>query len=445
MQLRKQSDFTHVRCATILVTVAILLVIPGTNALASGPLEKPIYSFQGGSDGSLPGAGLIADKDGNLYGTTHGGGTAPCQCGTVFEMSPPSTPGGAWTQTQLYAFQGGANNDGEIPFGTLVFDKLGNLYGTTGYGGPGEAGTVFELSPPATAGGLWTETVLYIFPGDKSQGYSPIGRLSLDSAGNLYGTTEYGGAMGCGFGFGCGTVFELSPPATPGGAWTRTLLHEFSVTKGSPDGAYPNPDLAFDLSGALYGTTRLVGGGGTNGTIFQMKRHQGVWSLKTLYTFPDGINSPSGGVVMDKSGNLFGVSQGFRSTGGIYELTPPIGGHGPWTETNLYNFAGDKDGYAPGGMLLQDKDGNLYGSCSLGGERNHRTYDTNGTIFELSPPTIAGGAWTETTLHDFAPAGYGDGSGPSGGLIMVKGKLYGTTLFGGTGNQGTVFALVIVP
>ena len=186
---------------------AAVLAFPGT-AIASGPVEQVLYSFAGGTDGNNPDGGLVADSLGNLYGTTTWGGPdSITPYGTVYELTPPAVAGGAWTKTVLYSFQGGAN-DGSTPFGTLIFDKLGNLYGTTQAGGPGNAGTVFELSPPAVPGNPWTETVLFIFPGDQSQGYWPFGKLTFDGIGNLYGTTEYGGSGKSGASCqmeGCGT------------------------------------------------------------------------------------------------------------------------------------------------------------------------------------------------------------------------------------------------
>jgi hypothetical protein len=195
--------------------------------------EKVLYSFQSVPDGATPVGAVVFDKQGNLYGTTRDGGSSSCpsvqQCGTVYQLAPPAKSGDPWKETVLYIFKGNTSKDGASPYGGLVIDAAGNLYGTTGYGGTGNCvvlgilmgcGTVFELSPPKQKGGPWTETVLYSFPTPK-QGFVPWGDLVFDGAGNLYGATIYGGGYGtnCGDAYYkyCGAVFELSPPKTKGG------------------------------------------------------------------------------------------------------------------------------------------------------------------------------------------------------------------------------------
>jgi uncharacterized repeat protein (TIGR03803 family) len=452
MELEKQFRCSRALCAATLIGAAILVVMCAGVALASGPVEKAIYTFQGGSDGQGPSefSSLIAGKDGNLYGTTaDGGGSSACKsgCGTAFELSPPTVEGGAWTETQLYIFQGGSN-DGAGPSGALLFDKIGNLYGTTAGGGSGNNGTVFELSPPDSPSGVWTETVLYDFPADGSHGLSPLGNLVFDPDGNLYGTTHDGGSSTtCGYVGGCGTVFELSPPATLGEAWTETVIHEFGAAN---QGAFPWSGLTFDHTGALYGTTEF-GASGENGQVYQIVRDRGVWTFNVIYTFESGIGSPLGGVILDNAGNVYGaafgglIDCGVPACGGVFELTPPSRAGDPWTENVLYSFTGGKDGAYPAASLLRDKAGNLYGTTTGGGLRNKATLNGNGTIFELSPPAVEGEAWTETTLHDFGPSGTGDGSGPAGGLVMVHGKFYGATGGGGSTGDGTVFSLTIAP
>jgi len=232
-----------------LATFAVIVMFV-SSAFAITPKESVLYRFKGGTDGAVPAAGLIEDAAHNLYGTTLDGGTSGL--GTVFEVSPPGT---VWTETVLYSFAGGS--DGANPLnGNLVADKAGNLYGTTYAGGgstnctgttPG-CGTVFQLAPPATQGAPWTETVLYSFTG-LSDGANPDAGLIMDSKGNLYGTTVYGGGVTCGTTT-CGTIFELTPPSTQGGPWTETVLHAFG--KGS-DGANPTAGLTFGLRGRFSG------------------------------------------------------------------------------------------------------------------------------------------------------------------------------------------------
>jgi uncharacterized repeat protein (TIGR03803 family) len=218
---------------------AALIVAAPASALAA-PAETVLHSFIG-SDGLFPYAGLIADSKGNLYGATSAGGAIiDCNplpptpgCGVVFKLSPPATAGGAWTVTVLHVFSGYPSGpDGAFPDGRLIADSKGKLYGTTFGGGASGDGTVFELSPPATAGGAWTETVLYAFCSlaNCSDGSETVAGLIADSQGNFYGTTIWGGAPGN------GVVFELSPPATAGGALTETVLYAF---KGAATGPVP--------------------------------------------------------------------------------------------------------------------------------------------------------------------------------------------------------------
>jgi uncharacterized repeat protein (TIGR03803 family) len=214
---------------------AALLIASGAPAAAQ---LKMIYRFHNGSNGAYPSGGLAANAAGNLYGTTASGGNSGGYdgLGTVFELSPPANPTGTWTQITIYAFSN--TGDGAIPLSGVILDSAGNLYGTTVGSGSGD--TVFELSPPATPGASWTETTLYTLdPVSYPHG------LVFDAHGNLYGMTEYGGK------YGRGTAYELSPPAAPAASWTETLLYDFT---GGHDGAYPQAGLVFDRGGNLYGT-----------------------------------------------------------------------------------------------------------------------------------------------------------------------------------------------
>jgi hypothetical protein len=260
---------TRARVANRLLLFALVLALV-SDASAEWK-EKVLYSFQGLPDGSVPAGGVVFDTHGNLYGATTEGGANSCpgiaQCGTVYQLTPPTTKGDAWTETVLYVFLGKNHNDGNTPAGGVLIDAAGNLYGTTAYGGGGGCillgtnvgcGTVYELSPPAQKGGAWRETVLYSFKGD-SDGQLPVGDLAFDKQGNLYGATQYGGGYGsCNPSFyqHCGTIFKLSPPKAKGGKWTEKVLHGF---KSGKDGANPNGGLVFDSKGAIYGTT-FIGG-----------------------------------------------------------------------------------------------------------------------------------------------------------------------------------------
>jgi uncharacterized repeat protein (TIGR03803 family) len=338
-----------------------------------GWTEKILHSFQNnGKDGYWPHASLILDAKGNLYGTTYQGGTGLCTsnstvigCGVVFELSPKT--GGGWTEKILHSFSYGT--DGNYPYGSLVFDAKGNLYGTT-YGGGANTyyGTVFELVPKAS--GPWAEKVLHSFNDNRTDGYYPYCNLVFDAARNLYGTTSSGGSLGD-----YGVVFELTPGA--GGTWTETILHGF--LSNTNDGITPNAGVILDSAGNLYGTTT---GGGVYGygTAFELSpKTGGGWTETVLYSFGDTTNdgqAPYADLIFN-GGNLYGTTAaGGPSDGGTaFELVSTAGS---WTETVLYSFS-DGDGGGPEGGVIFDTTGNLYGTTTYGG-----TNDA-GTVFEVTP------------------------------------------------------------
>jgi hypothetical protein len=416
--------------------------------------EQVLYSFQGGTDGATPTGGVVFDKSGNLYGATMDGGATNCSpmaaCGTVYQLSPPTKKGGNWAETVLRVFQGKAFNDGEFPQGGVIADAAGNIYGTTGYGGTGGCvllgitggcGTVYEMSPPQNKGGAWTYTILYSFQGG-NDGYLPNGDLVFDSAGNLYGATEFGGGKGttCDPGYYqyCGTVFELSPPKQKGGAWTEQVLHSFA---NGTDGANPDGGLIFDKKGAIYGTT--VAGGNQScraagsvgcGTVFKLtpSKTGGVWAEKLLYRFDghDGAN-PLGGVISDTKGALYGTAQGGSNNEGdgvAFRLRVVDGVR--WKETVLHVFSrNDSGGADPMAGLVLDAHGHLYGTASW-------SHISSGDVFEMKPPSRKGEAWVLSVLYGFL--GPPDGATPSANLIFDKlGNLYSTTTEGGTGTCGS--------
>jgi len=413
---------------------------------------------------------LIADHAGNLYGVTLIGGdsghdcylgAAKKGCGAVFELTPPSVPGGSWSEVLLYSFQGVTDGDG--PGGPLVFDQAGNIFGTTQGGGsnPGcpNCGTVFELSPPTSEGGVWKETVIHRFAGSSTpDGASPNGGLVFDRNGNLYGTTFIDGGLQLGI------VFELSPPTVSGGTWKETVIHRFT---SFPDGAYPSSSLIID-NGALYGMTN---GGGVDcysdtygcGIVYNLAPPAtagDAWSEEVLYRFGqfglhpgDGTN-PEGGLIFDTLGNLYGTTVNDGSTqcvssyaqcGTAFQLSPPIRGLGPWTETTLWKFAGGSDGTFPQTALVMDGQGALYGTTPAGGS-GCVGGDGCGIVFKLVPPTMPGVSWSEQELHVFGVE-RDDGREPLTALLPVDGKFYGTTEQGGAtsptcyGTCGTVFAI----
>jgi uncharacterized repeat protein (TIGR03803 family) len=387
--------------------------------------EKVLHSFSsGGTDGITPHGGLIIDVTGNLYGVTYAGGDY--NYGTVFQLTPGTKS--TWTETVLYSFNYN-NTDGVYPTSSLVFDAAGNLYGTTWAGGTdntcsGGCGTVFELSPGTN--GEWNETVLYSYQNNGTDGNRSLASVVLDKAGNLYGTTSQGGA------YNAGTVFELTPGTN--GTWRETVLYSFT---NAADGAYPYAGLVFDKAGNLYGTTGGAGAGW--GTVFELSRGaNGTWTETVLDTFngTDGATSFAS-LIFDKAGNLYGTTyqgganntcSGSYGCGTVFELTRS---KSAWTEKVLHSFNNNgTDGFNPYANLIFDKAGNLYGTTSSGGAFNTCTglYGC-GAVFELVKG--AKGNWTETVLHSFDYNGT-DGFTPSeGGLVFDKaGNLYGVTYWG---------------
>ncbi|MGA9966582.1 MAG: choice-of-anchor tandem repeat GloVer-containing protein [Terriglobales bacterium] len=413
-------------------TAAIFVVaLLATGAWATAT-EELLYSFgDKATDGSTPYGALIFDPSGNLYGITFAGGVY--NLGTVFELTPKA--GGGWTEKVLHNFNG---KDGSGPYSRLIFDASGNLYGTTFYGGSSAVcnagcGTVFELSPEA--GGGWKEKVLHNFT-NGTDGSGSYASLILDASGNLYGTTFYGGnSTACNGG--CGTVFELIPKA--GGHWKEKILHNFG--KSSMDGQSPVAGLIFDALGNLYGTTRDGGGvhswGYSQGTVFELTPLSGGgWREKILHRFRPDVtdgNDPGSMLIFDASGNLYGTTffGGKYSFGTAFKLTPQSGGG--WAEKIVHAFGANNMESAPSSLIF-DAAGNLYGTT-----QQDNNGGGGGTVFELSPK--AAGGWTENVLHEFPfnPT-QTDGFSPYDGVIFdPAGNLYGTTQGGGTFGVGTVF------
>jgi uncharacterized repeat protein (TIGR03803 family) len=383
-----------------------------------------IYSFgsngRGPGDGYNPQSSLTEDGHGNLYGTTYYGGAYAG--GTVYELSPPAHPGSAWTETVLYSFQ---QPYGLCPTSGVVSDGSGNLYGTTSGGGPTGLGVVYELSPPAIAGGPWVESVIYNFAYNGSDTTGEGGGGVVFVKGNLYVVTQYGGN-------GNGSVLELRPPSTSSDSW---LVREIFAFSGDVGGTLPlalGGALIADSSGDLYGTA-LGGVTGSSGLVFELSppsTQGGVWAETVLYDFDVSLFAP---LVFDKSGNLYGTAAPYVGQGisMVFELSPPSPPGGPWTENTLFTFTASNEqaGYNPYGGLVLDKAGNLYGTTTAGGKSSNCGTQGCGTVFELSPSGSL--PWTERILHSFS-GHLTDGVAPAANLTMDSaGRLFGITLSGG--------------
>jgi len=375
--------------------------------------ESILHSFAGSPDGMHPFAGLVFGVGGNagsLFGTTVMGGTGAGSGGIVFELSPSSAGGSAWSEAVLWDFSGGgkAGRHGVgYPEGTLLVEPDGALFGTAHgscFNDHDFPSTVFKMTGPASPGGAWTLHNIFnlgaiVGGGDGAEGICPPAGV-VSQGGSLYGTTYQGAAGGednfCGEypGLGCGAAYALSPPAAAGGVWTGTPLHAFT---GPPDGAFPEAPLTVGPNGVLYGTTATGGTGACLG---------------------EGFPYAEGGC------------------GTVFQLTPPAASGGAWTETVLYSFtATNGDSAYPAAGVVLGANGVLYGTTQYGGSFTAgspcqvavSSVFGCGTVFQLTPPASPGGAWTETVLYSFSGKN-GEGSMPLAGVTFGPGNvLYGTT------------------
>ena len=373
----------------VMLLFLIFVFLSLTAQPAQGQTYRVIHNFTGGADGAGPFVGIMIDVSGNLYGTTWGGGEG---YGVVFEMSRKSSN---WVLTPLYAFEGG--NDGMFPYAGVISDASGALYGTTSRGGSSQWGTVFKLSPsPATAVSIaapWTESILFNFTLGSDGGF-PNDAVVFDQAGNLYGTTYFGGNRDGYYctTYGCGTVFKLAPSS---GGWTESVLHSFT---GGNDGGYPFAGVVFDQVGNLYGTS--IGTG--CGNVFQLAPSGSGWTETVLYNFSSGDGcEPAAGVALDQAGNLYGATLfgGFDWHGTVFELSPS---NGNWNFSLLYRFVEDTGGgvgpsdctsvnpKGPISSLTLDSAGELYGTTQGEGDYGWAT-------FLNSHLTLAAGATPHST------------------------------------------------
>lgn len=421
---------------------SLLAILLFSSAFCVAQTYKVLYSFSytaTNGDGARPTGNLASDHAGNLYGTTQGGGNSICDgCGTVFELSPNGD--GSWSESIIYRFcndlVGGLCIDGWAPQGGVIIDGRGNLYGTTTLGGSdpgcgqgGGCGIVFELSPPSAPGTLWTESVLYNFCTNLVNnicvdGYTPLGKLTMDASGNLYGTTSQGGNPGG------GTVYELSPTSA---GWTYSNLYSFCAQvsgKSCLDGSQPQAGVAFDASGKLYGTTKNGGAKFGAGSVFRLTPGSGGWTESVLLTFRSPYNqgaTPVGGVSFDSTGNLYTTTSmgGVGDFGSVFRLSANGGG----SRTLL--FKGNNGAMPVTGVLPDSRNGSVYGTTLNGGT------NSGGTVFKVGP------SGKQAVLYNFCEdTNCADGGGPEGSLLYHGGPvLYGTAAGGGANGWGVVYQI----
>ncbi len=409
MQRRRSFRFVFLLFSLAIFCAAAVIASPAQ-------ILTTLHSFDR-TDGANPFAGLFQASDGNFYGTTYNGGAT--NEGTVFKITPSGTL--VW----VYSFCSQPNcTDGALPVGGLIQYSDGNLYGTAGYGGANNRGTVFKITPSGTL------TTLYSFCnlGSCADGALPYAGLLLATDGNFYGTTLFGGKNSY------GEIFVI----TPGGS--LTTLYSFCPKSGCLDGARPSGNLIQGADGRFYGTTQDGGANKNNacavegcGTAFAFT---GGGGLTTLYNFcaqngcTDG-QTPNAGVIQATNGSLYGTTEfgGANSNNGTVFKVTTTG-----TLTTLYSFcsvSGCLDGQGPTAGLLQATDGNLYGTTSAGGRKGA------GTIYEMN---LSGAL---ATIYTFcSQSGCSDGEGPDAPLIQgTDGNFYGTTFIGGAHGYGAVFSL----
>ncbi|HXM44598.1 MAG TPA: choice-of-anchor tandem repeat GloVer-containing protein, partial [Bryobacteraceae bacterium] len=367
--------------------------------------------------------GVIVGPRGELYGVTGKGGR--WNYGTVYELVPPSSSGGAWKEVVLHSFNG---EDGAYPNWGLTMGPSGTLYGVAGY--PGASGAAFRLDPPTGTSADWTYAVICKFTETDGEPYSPLvfGPPPGYSQ-SLFGITADGG--------GSGIVYELAPPAVAGGAWTQTTLYTF--LGGSSSGSFPVGSLVVGTAGKLIGVASTGGySGECCGVVYSLTPPAALgapWTEQTIHTF-NGVdgNYPQAGLVRGPGGVLFGTTfgGGAGAAGTVFALLPPVTPGAPMTETILYAFTGTTgNGFSPNSLALA-ANGVLYGTTEYGGP------DYGGTVFELAPPASPGAGWTQTTLYY-----YNVGPGFEYGqrlAVAPDGTVYGTAP-GGTNDVGMVFAI----
>jgi uncharacterized repeat protein (TIGR03803 family) len=395
---------------------------------------KLLYSWGGPSCNTL-GCGSVAPLIFDSKGNLYGQtGGGDGVSATIFRLAPVA--GGRWVYRTLYVLN---LNQGSTLDAGLTLDSSGNLYGTSQNGGAHDFGSVFRLSPNAAVSGGRSLQVLYSFYLNGRDLASPWDSVILDKGGNIYGTTRDGGP------YGSGGVFQLVPGRD--GMWKEHILHAFPAYP--TDGGQSYAELTWDKAGNLYGTCSGGGTGNADGVVFELEPTASGWKEKLLHSFqsPDGY-FPQGGLIFDPVGNLYGTTGGGGTSkqcqsgcGTVFKLTPLA--DSKWKETILWDFPDPNNGFGPASTLLMDQAGNLYGTAAGGGLGQCGGFGC-GAVYKLAPTTH--GKWKYTVLHRFSDA-KDDGAEPNAALIFDKQQkhLYSTTAFGGTDNMGTIFEIAVSP
>jgi uncharacterized repeat protein (TIGR03803 family) len=382
-----------------------------------------LFDFGSRQTGQNPQSGVVSDQAGNLYGGAAFGGLN--DDGVIYRLTDDG--GAPWTETIIHKFTGPP--DGSVPVGVLVISPSGDLFGTTLEGGAHDMGCVFELKRPTNPDGPWRERILYSFGSFAGDGNLPNAGL-LPVGPGFYGVTPTGGDRGR------GTVFLLTPPGVGGGEWAETILYSFT---NSGDAAFPSGEVTMETAGNLYGNA-LQGGANNLGAVYQLTPPAATgeaWTESVIYSFnqTDGT-LPTGQLTFDGAGNLYGTTDGggLEQAGTVFRLTPPAKPGETWNQEVLFNFSGGRDGGNPTAGVIIANGGRLIGTASTGGNGPL----SGGVVFRLNPPASDGDPWSETVLTSFGGLnGFRSLARP-----LQRGNiLYGTTSAGGLNGVGTVFSL----
>jgi uncharacterized repeat protein (TIGR03803 family) len=421
MNDKRVSKYGRIQRAALRAGILSLGAVAALFAQQTAPAFRTIYNFPSVTSGGLSGT-LVAGPGGVLYGTS---GSSSAGMGSIYSLTPPASAGGAWTYDLLYSYPPNTF------IGNLTALVVGDgvLYGVNGYGGGDGSGfgEVYSLAPPAASGGAWVYTALYTFTGYPN-GAQPIALV-------VNGGILYGLALG-GFANGAGAIYSVTPPASPGGAWTENVLYNFSPAYGANFAG-----LAVGEGGVLYGINNGAPGA-VDGIAYSLTPPEvtgGAWSFSEIYRFaggsrpyhPTSLRVGSGGILYGSSrtgGTGTGADCAADGCGTIFSLTPPTDPGGDWTATVLYSFDMGP-GALPAGIVI-GPGGTIYGSSNTG----------RGDVFSLTPPPEPGGAWTESVVYQFPRNSVGE-SDPGNLVFGPGGAMYGTTGIGGSHGDGTVFQL----